>query len=587
MPLPNLNLDDKTFKELVEEAKKYIPIYAPEWTDHGIHDPGITLIELFAWISEMQLYYLSKITEENKLSFLKILGVLGEDDELNNISLVNDDESEDSIILKTSSNEDVEFDGDIILPNRINENKDLDFTISEVRKDIVKTYSAVTPEDYEYLVHKYLKNFSRKKQQDDELVIGIKTAETEIYQVEKQLNLKNTDINEKDSGLIYPDSCFYNNTLLNTEKDNIFYPFGDEPKKHDNFYIASKNGFSKKNELIEIQFTFDNRKEYGDILLSYKYWNGNVWNTLNIKNDSFSTLGCKCAILTFTCPSDIKPLEVNGNTNYWIKIELLSDCYIKSSTSKSTKYNPPSISEIKIVLNESNDSYSLENNTLTNFKSSNLSETIENELLSNIGENKSQIKEIKEEKTEEKQYINDFRVKAIPDVNNKLMKVIIAQKIDSNSNKNYINYEDSDLYEYVFSCLDKCRLVGTPLYVGGPEFVEVSISADINVKKGYNIGSVKNKVEDTLKNFLHPFKGGILKKGWPFGRNVFKSEIYKLLTKVDGIKCVQRMDIYSSNNNCSYDGGNLLIPDNGLVYSQNHSISANSSSYCKRVDINE
>jgi hypothetical protein len=46
MSLPIPDLDDKTFEELVEEAKKLIPLYAPEWTDHNLHDPGITFIEL-------------------------------------------------------------------------------------------------------------------------------------------------------------------------------------------------------------------------------------------------------------------------------------------------------------------------------------------------------------------------------------------------------------------------------------------------------------------------------------------------------------------------------------------------------------
>ena len=75
MSLPIPNLDDKTFSDLVEEAKRWIPIYAPEWTDHNVHDPGITLIELFAWLAEMQLYRLNTITEKNKLKFLKLLGV--------------------------------------------------------------------------------------------------------------------------------------------------------------------------------------------------------------------------------------------------------------------------------------------------------------------------------------------------------------------------------------------------------------------------------------------------------------------------------------------------------------------------------
>lgn len=74
MPLPIPNLDDKTFQELFEEARSLIPRYAPEWTDHNLHDPGITFIDLFAWLAEMQIYYLNRLPEQNYLKFLALLG---------------------------------------------------------------------------------------------------------------------------------------------------------------------------------------------------------------------------------------------------------------------------------------------------------------------------------------------------------------------------------------------------------------------------------------------------------------------------------------------------------------------------------
>jgi Baseplate J-like protein len=74
MTLPQPNLDDKTFTVLVEEATKLIPRQAPEWTDHNRHDPGITFIELFAWLAEMQQYYLDRIGDESYIKYLKLLG---------------------------------------------------------------------------------------------------------------------------------------------------------------------------------------------------------------------------------------------------------------------------------------------------------------------------------------------------------------------------------------------------------------------------------------------------------------------------------------------------------------------------------
>ena len=73
MSLPIPVLDDKTFEELFEEARALIPRYAPLWTDHNFSDPGITLIDLFAWLSEMQIYSLDQVPDRHILKFLKLL----------------------------------------------------------------------------------------------------------------------------------------------------------------------------------------------------------------------------------------------------------------------------------------------------------------------------------------------------------------------------------------------------------------------------------------------------------------------------------------------------------------------------------
>ncbi|MBU7005766.1 putative baseplate assembly protein [Phosphitispora fastidiosa] len=75
MTLPTPNLDDRTFTQLLEKAKELIPRFSPEWTDHNTHDPGITFLELFAWVAETQQYYLNRIRDENYLKFLQLLGV--------------------------------------------------------------------------------------------------------------------------------------------------------------------------------------------------------------------------------------------------------------------------------------------------------------------------------------------------------------------------------------------------------------------------------------------------------------------------------------------------------------------------------
>jgi len=74
MPLPGLFLDDRAFEQLLEEARERLPVNAPEWTDYNVSDPGITLLELFAYLSETLLYRLDRVSERHYRAFLRLLG---------------------------------------------------------------------------------------------------------------------------------------------------------------------------------------------------------------------------------------------------------------------------------------------------------------------------------------------------------------------------------------------------------------------------------------------------------------------------------------------------------------------------------
>lgn len=69
------NLDDQRYAEIVEAAKRRIPVIFPEWTNFNEHDPGITILEMFAWLKEMQQYYLNRISERTRESMLLLLGI--------------------------------------------------------------------------------------------------------------------------------------------------------------------------------------------------------------------------------------------------------------------------------------------------------------------------------------------------------------------------------------------------------------------------------------------------------------------------------------------------------------------------------
>lgn len=75
MPLPMPLLDKRNWADLVSEARSLIPRYAPAWTDHNVHDPGITLVELFAWLSEILMFRADRIPPAELRAFLRWLGI--------------------------------------------------------------------------------------------------------------------------------------------------------------------------------------------------------------------------------------------------------------------------------------------------------------------------------------------------------------------------------------------------------------------------------------------------------------------------------------------------------------------------------
>jgi predicted phage baseplate assembly protein len=75
MALPVPNLDDRRFQDLVDDAKRQIARRCPEWTDHNVSDPGVTLVELFAYMTDQLIYRLNRVPDRQYVTFLDLLGV--------------------------------------------------------------------------------------------------------------------------------------------------------------------------------------------------------------------------------------------------------------------------------------------------------------------------------------------------------------------------------------------------------------------------------------------------------------------------------------------------------------------------------
>lgn len=75
MTLPAPHLDDRRFQDLVDDAKRMVQQRCPEWTDHNVSDPGVTLIETFAFMVDELLFRLNRVPDRLYVTYLDLLGV--------------------------------------------------------------------------------------------------------------------------------------------------------------------------------------------------------------------------------------------------------------------------------------------------------------------------------------------------------------------------------------------------------------------------------------------------------------------------------------------------------------------------------
>lgn len=75
MPINAPELDDRRYDDLVAQARSLIPRYLPEWTNHNDSDPGIAMLQLFAWFTDLLVYRVNQVPDRNYVKFLQLLGI--------------------------------------------------------------------------------------------------------------------------------------------------------------------------------------------------------------------------------------------------------------------------------------------------------------------------------------------------------------------------------------------------------------------------------------------------------------------------------------------------------------------------------
>ena len=149
-----------------------------------------------------------------------------------------------------------------------------------------------------------------------------------------------------ESAAIIPDALFFNTSPVDAKKG--FYPFGETPQKGSNFYIGCDEVFSKPG--TEVSISFDMEGGAGNTpVLAWQYWNGTTWlptdsGSLTDGTADFQNSGER--EVSFTCPSDIVPADINGVETRWIRVKLESGDYGRPATYEETN----SIDDVDIAI---------------------------------------------------------------------------------------------------------------------------------------------------------------------------------------------------------------------------------------------
>jgi hypothetical protein len=99
----------------------------------------------------------------------------------------------------------------------------------------------------------------------------------------------------------------------------------------------------------------------------------------------------------------------------------------------------------------------------------------------------------------------------------------------------------SGLLDDVRRQLDLVRSLATRIYVLAPEVVPIRVHVRLKGMPGEPLAGLTARAESRLRTFLDPYVGGTASEGWPFGRSLYRSELYQLIETTPGVDVVQEL----------------------------------------------
>lgn len=557
MALANINLDNKTFTQLVDEALKYIPIYAPRWTDHNLHDPGITMIDLFSWLTEMQLFSLNQVTGRHLSKYLSLLGVQP---------------------------------SPALLP--------------EVEVQLSSTAFTTIPQGTLFYTHP--------------------SDEGAIFESSESMDIIPVTIEKVIS---YSDYRYIDVSPFNLQVRSYYHAFGETPSPGDALYLGlsstvATSGLEGRSLRLTV-YTYEddlppagsgctvssetpltNFPVFPSARVTWEYWNGIIWQELSIsaEADTIPVLSAKGSI-SLDLPGDLHtgapiafPGDIGGTAGiFWFRCRLLQAQYELPPRIDRILTNAVSAVENRNLQDQPDDS-----NIMTAIPGGALTfcdipgVTVTNPYPSTTGQAEESIDEaflrtrkdlaIPGTATTAADY--EFIAKATPG-----LRVARAKAVIPDLNQNHVTVAvvpysfqgkplpGSGFKQTVCRYVDAHRPVTTKISICDPDYVNVWAAVTVTLENGYQPQQVSIRIDEALNKFLSPLGSGGEHEGWPFGRPVYRSEIYELLESVPGVHCITALTLYADASEGAWEKkeGDIIIGKLSLVYPGSHQIDINDS----------
>jgi predicted phage baseplate assembly protein len=646
MALPTPNLDDRRFQDIVDEAKRLIPRYCPEWTDHNVSDPGVTLIELFAWMTEMLIYRLNQVPDKSYITFMDLIGVrlqppAAASTELTfwlsspPIAPVNIPAGTQAATVQTAAEQSIEF------------------------------------------------------RTDDDLV---------VYPPELTFCLTTAD-----------ERLFEDQTWTLGPEDEAFLAFGNEPRPGHAFYIGFNANISRNILALNLDCAIEGiGVDPNNPPLAWEAWQSDGWIDLEVERDETGGFNKPGRVVLYMSPRLMRR-EVAGKNGYWIRCRhtppepgqptysaspqiramtadtlggmvsathaiLIADEMLGRSTGRPgqqfrlenapvlprrpaetvmvreadgpweawtevSDFSKSSRQDMHYVLDSVSgeimfgpsirepDGYERQygaipaRNALIKFSryrsgggaAGNVGAGTVTRLRSAVPYVDRVINRRRAEGGLDAETLDRARIRAPQMLRSRDRAVtaedyeFLAREASSRVARSFclqpraldqpgapspgvvsiflvpfVSQPDAyippeqlrvtpDVVQDVQSYLDERRLLTTIVRIEPPEYVRVSVTASIKARPLASLDTVRRDAADRLYRFLNPLIGGESGEGWPFGRDLYISEIYTVLQGTPGIGYIDQVSMAVEGD--QQPQTRIIVPPNGLIVSAEHRVS--------------